>query len=130
MKYIVSILLCLTFLMACESENADDLRPQLLDTPLGVIPTTDTTGNPGGSAVTVSFANQIQPLIGNKCATSGCHAPPGGISPTLETYAQIEASKSRVNTRVILGSMPPKEALPQNEKDLIQTWIDEGALNN
>ncbi len=120
MKYITSILLCLTFLMACESENVEDLLPQLVDT----------TRDPGGLAGTVSFANQIKPLIGNKCATSGCHASPFGNFPTLETYAQIEQNKNRVNARVAAGTMPQIEPLPQNEKDLIQTWIDEGALNN
>lgn len=80
-------------------------------------------------SATVFFATDIQPLIRNKCATSGCHAALSNF-PTLETYAQIEQNKTRVNSRVSAGTMPQSGPLPQSEKDLIQRWIDEGAQNN
>ncbi|MFT6165779.1 MAG: putative membrane protein [Vicingaceae bacterium] len=120
MKYFALItLVLLAFLMACESENAEDLLPQQ-----PVIKTTATA-----DSATVFFATDIQPLIANKCATSGCHASFGNF-PTLETYTQIEQNKTKANSRVIAGTMPQGGPLPQSEKELIQTWINEGAQNN
>ena len=120
MKYFALItLVLLAFLMACESENAEDLLSQQ-----PVIKTAVTA-----DSATVFFTTDIQPLIANKCATSGCHASSGNFI-TLETYTQIEQNKARVNSEVIAGSMPQGGALPQSDKDLIQTWINEGAQNN
>ena len=91
---------------------------------------TDTTGtDTTATGPTVSFARDIKPLIETKCAISGCHAATFNF-PTLENYTQIEQNKSRVNSNVQSGSMPQNGPLPQNQKDLIQTWINEGALNN
>jgi hypothetical protein len=46
------------------------------------------------------------------------------------TYTQIDASKTSINARVSAGTMPQAGPLPQNEKNLIATWISEGAKNN
>lgn len=135
MKYLVPIVLVCSFLFACESENVEDLLIEAQEAKNAANPTTnpndstakDTT-NMGG--LTVSFASQISPLIKSKCATPGCHAGSFSNSPRLETYAQISASKTKVNARVSAGTMPQGGPLPQSEKDLIQTWINEGATNN
>ena len=121
MKYFVSILFSLTFLIACESENEEDLFPVST-----IIVPKDTT-----SGLTVSFKTQIKPMISSNCAIPGCHASFAN-SPTLETYTQIEAAKTRINVRVnsINNPMPQGGLLPQSQRDLIATWISEGAKNN
>ncbi len=109
MKYIACLFILSVLLMACESENEEDLFP------------------PAGQ--TISFSTDIQPLIQTNCATPGCHRA-NAQSPTLETYLQIDASKNRVKTRVDQGTMPPSGPLQQSDKDKITAWINEGALNN
>jgi hypothetical protein len=111
MKYCSLIFLSL-FLFSCESENEEGLFPN------------DTTGS-----LTVSFQRDIAPLISTNCATPSCHAA-NAIFPTLLTYNQIDASKTSINARVSAGTMPQAGPLPQNQKNLIATWITEGAKNN
>ena len=84
----------------------------------------------------VTFLNNVQPIVQNKC--QGCHsgvAPQGGIS--LSSYIEIKAS---VNSGRFLGSinhssgyaaMPPSSAkLPSCDIDQIMRWINDGAPNN
>lgn len=121
MKHFAYMFFLGTLLLACESENEEELFPPV--TPqLGVV--MDST-----TASTVSFSADIQPLIRANCATPGCHRA-NLQSPTLETYTQIEASKTRIKARVDQGTMPPSGPLVQTDKDKITTWINEGALNN
>jgi hypothetical protein len=118
MKYCTFIFLSL-FLFSCESENEEGLFP--LSTV--EVPNDTTIG------LTVSFQRDIAPLIRKKCSSPGCHAANSNY-PTLLNYTQIEASKTSINGRVSAGTMPQAGPLPQNEKDLIATWITEGAKNN
>jgi hypothetical protein len=117
MKYSTLIFLSL-FLFSCESENEEGLFPLTAEVP------NDTTGG-----LTVFFQRDIAPLISTNCATPGCHAA-NAIFPTLLTYNQIDASKTSINARVSAGTMPQAGPLPQNQKNLIATWITEGAKNN
>lgn len=119
MKYAILILTCFAFLISCESENEEDLFPQSTTE----VPKDTTSG------LTISFDTDIQPLIQANCATAGCHVT-NFQSPTLETYIQIEASKSRIDARVSASTMPPSGFLAQSDKDKIATWISEGARNN
>ncbi len=108
MKYIL-ILFSAFFLVACESESVDDLRPDPEEQPIQNPNDTNGTNQP-----TVSFARDIKPLIEQKCATSGCHTANANF-PALETYTQIESSKGRIKARAVEpnGGMPfsglPKE---------------------
>lgn len=118
MKYCSLIFLSL-FLFSCESENEEGLFPlSTVEVPR------DTT-----TILTVSFQRDIAPLISTKCASPGCHAANSNF-PTLLNYTQIKANKTSINGRVSAGTMPQSGPLPQNEKDLIATWIIEGAKNN
>lgn len=121
MKYLVFIFVFSLFLVACESENEEDLFPPA--DPPKAVPLDTAAGQ------TISFSTDIQPLIQTNCATPGCHRANAQF-PTLETYAQIDASKGRVKARVDQGSMPPSGPLQQTDKDKITAWINEGALNN
>ena len=122
MKYSVLLLLFITILFSCESENEEELFSQ---PPSDIEVPKDTT-----SGTTVSFATDIQPLIKSNCATPGCHIA-NNLFPTLETYTQIESSRGRIKARAVdQGTMPQSGPLPQIEKDKIATWITEGARNN
>ncbi len=93
---------------------------------------------PPPPVATASFANDINPILQNNCL--GCHnnvTASGGFN--VETYAGVQARVVAGNAggsllfqRVENDSMPAGGANPllQAEKDLIETWIQEGALNN
>ena len=95
---------------------------------------------PGSGACTIpttlSFKTDVLPILNSRCNT--CHAgvsPSAGIS--LATYTDVMKS---VNNGSLMGSinwtsgfsaMPKNSSkMPSCEIQKIQTWIDQGALNN
>lgn len=96
---------------------------------------------------TVYFQNTILPLIVNNCATTGCHdAETHEEGLNMSTYAGImddhdelvdpgNANSSKLYEQLFESGedrMPPSPNSPLTsaEKDLIYTWIEQGALNN
>ncbi len=83
----------------------------------------------------VTFSGSVWPLIQRKC--TGCHSgtPPQGGIP-LTNHAQVSAfALSGLLLSTMRGEpgfslMPPGNAVPACEIDLIQLWIDDGAPNN
>ena len=84
----------------------------------------------------VSFSNEVQPVIQNKCV--GCHSGPaagGGIQ--LNNYSNIAAA---AQTGKLIGAIthtPGYPAMPQNsamlpscEIAVIRNWVSEGIQNN
>jgi len=109
------------------------------------------TGTGGGGAVvpppastcspdTVYFASAILPIIVSNCAKSGCHDATSHVEGlNLTTYSAISkmvspgnATGSRLYSVIKGGSMPPKSSgsVSAAQLALIQTWINQGALNN
>jgi uncharacterized membrane protein len=93
--------------------------------------------NAGGcNTANMSFANDIKPIVTNKCA--GCHSgnnPSGGIN--LSTHAGVSAVAlsgqlyGSINWQTGFSNMPKNGAkLPQCEIDKIKSWVDAGAPNN
>jgi hypothetical protein len=94
---------------------------------------------------TVSFANDIQPILTKNCALSGCHAA-GGHIPNLSAgnaYTSLTAggfidqSKPASSivyerlTGVLQPSMPFGAASnPSNINGLMLAWITQGSKNN
>ncbi|NQV30212.1 MAG: choice-of-anchor D domain-containing protein [Candidatus Marinimicrobia bacterium] len=92
----------------------------------------------------VSYSSAIQPIWNESC--TGCHGSSGGLS--LTSYSQLMAGNSNNGPVVISGNgsgsrlvqklkgtagsrMPfGGAALPAATIDLVETWIDQGALNN
>lgn len=73
-----------------------------------------------------TYDNDIQPIIMNNCATSGCHD--GTKSPLLTNFNSVEAAKSQVKSRAIdLKTMPPSGPLTDAEIRRISCWIEQGA---
>jgi hypothetical protein len=95
-------------------------------------------------APTVCFEDQVLPIIRSNCAISGCHDAGSGEGPTLTNFENIsqyvepgkptksELFKVITATSLFVEFMPPstREALPQNQIDLINIWILQGAQNN
>lgn len=92
--------------------------------------------NAGCNTTNMSFANDIQPILTNKCV--GCHSgssPSGGIS--LNTYNSVNNVVASgqlygaINWEANYSNMPKGgNQLPQCEIDKIKSWIDAGAPNN
>lgn len=92
----------------------------------------------------VSFKDDIQPILAERCAVPGCHAAPGVAGLDLTQYdtfkkggnggAAFDAGNgegSLVVRRIDGGGMPPiPPPLDADQVQLFIDWIDEGAENN
>jgi hypothetical protein len=115
----------------------------------------NTSGGNSGGTRTVDFASQIQPILDNNCAFSGCHASDTGSGGLVleagQSYGNlvnVESSEVAPDKRVVPGNsgasyiiekltrLAPRQGermplganpLPESEIALIRTWIDEGA---
>lgn len=110
-------------------------------------------------STTVSFTNDIQPLLNNNsCLVPGCHGTnsfAGGLTLGTASYNEVISAETpngfiiipynsstssfylRLTSEynVFTGQRMPStfieaDTLTTNEQDLIKTWIDEGALDN
>ncbi len=83
----------------------------------------------------ISFVQEVQPIIVNNCSKSGCH---DGLSKfELSTYSEISgrtspgnAHQSSLYTTVVKRSMPPSQPLSDEQAKLIYIWIMQGSKNN
>ncbi len=92
----------------------------------------------------VSFKDDIQPILAERCAVPGCHAAPGIAGLDLTQYdtfkkggnggAAFDAGNGKgslVVRRIDGGGMPPiPPPLTPDQIQLFIDWIDEGAENN
>ncbi len=92
----------------------------------------DTTSDLDCSGVSLSFTTDVYPIILASCATrSACHGSGSNNGPgPLLTYAQINSSKSDIQSSVASGEMPREGSLSANEKNIIICWITNGASDN
>jgi len=92
-----------------------------------------------GECTNISYSTIIQPIFNNNC--TGCHGNSGGL--TLTSYNDlmgsdvIDSGDGAASTLIqkikgTLGTQMPPDQNPLNEKTInyIETWIDEGALDN
>ncbi|MFN4312702.1 MAG: hypothetical protein ACK4E0_00320 [Chitinophagaceae bacterium] len=128
------VLVCLVTLAACKHEILDVIDPGNNNPP--------DAGN-SCDPDSVYFVNQVQPIISSNCTMSGCHddaSHKDGV--VLTSYSKImryvragNASGSKLYKVMIETGgdrMPPPPMAPisQAQLALIQTWINQGALNN
>ena len=92
----------------------------------------------------VSFKDDIQPILAERCAIPGCHAAPGAGGLDLTAYdtfkkggnggaafAAGNGKGSIVVRRIDGGGMPPiPPPLDADQVQLFIDWIDAGAENN
>ena len=92
-----------------------------------------------GECTNISYTATIQPIFNTNC--TGCHGGSGGL--TLTSYSDLmgnnvvdpgdgAASKLIQRLKGTSGTQMPQNQDPLDEAtiNLIETWIDEGALDN
>jgi len=92
----------------------------------------------------VSFANNIQPILNNSCAVSGCHVP-GAQAPDLSTgnaynnlflYGLIDTTTPNASVVYLhltangYSLMPPVGSLSPSQIGTVLAWIKQGGQNN
>jgi hypothetical protein len=91
------------------------------------------------STPSISFKNEVEPIITGSCALSGCHGNDFERF-RLTNYDEIRkqvtpgnATSSRLYksiTKLGPGQMPPDRPLSEDQLRLIYVWIMQGAKNN
>ena len=82
----------------------------------------------------VSYANDIAPLLTAKCNTSTCHGGTKAPAEDLTTYQNVKTYAADIKLRTGNGNMPkapkPGGSLTNEEIKMIACWVDAGAQNN
>ena len=94
-----------------------------------IVPELNTSCNQeGGVEWSPSFNDCVEPIIQNNCIS--CHAD-NSPSGSLSDYTQI---LDMINNKDLLNriktDMPPSGTMSQNNIDIIEQWINNGANNN
>ena len=79
------------------------------------------------------YSVDIQPIISNSCAVSGCHVSGGTGTGNYQNFTAVQsaANSGALLVEVIQDrTMPPSSSLSDCDRQLIQQWVEEGALNN
>lgn len=98
---------------SCAYDNGEDLYP-----------------NRTCETDSLTYDNQIGPLINNSCATTGCHAA-GGLPPRLTNYAEVLNNLGRIEQRAVIDkTMPPSGPLGTCQLSQLSEWINQGAPEN
>ncbi len=119
-SYIIIAVVVSIAVQSCTYDNEEDL---LIDNG-GLVLLPDT----------VSFSLDVQPLLAANCNQSGCHA--AGTGPSrgdLTTYAGVKSKVDNFSFErevIINRTMPQNARLRESEIQLLQKWLDQGALNN
>ncbi len=84
---------------------------------------------------TISYQNQIQPMLDVNCSTSGCHGASGAGGITLLTHFQVSDEANRVLKAMRhdsgVSNMPlgaPK--LADSLANQMSCWINQGKMDN
>ena len=81
----------------------------------------------------VTYSNEVIAIINSSCATTGCHVS-GGTGPgNFTSYNDLKATVDNgtfENRVLIQKTMPPSTPLSDCDLQILQTWLDEGALQN
>jgi len=119
MKTILKIAVCfctILFLYSCSSDDG------------GTNPPT----NPNEK---VTYDKDIKPIIEGRCFACHIDPPVNGAPFPLVNYNQVNSRASQILTAISKqsgtnGAMPPSGRLPQATIDLVEQWINDGALEN
>jgi hypothetical protein len=66
-----------------------------------------------------------------KANCTSCHgASKQSAGIRLDSYSVVKTNATKANNEIKLGAMPPTGALSNDLKQLFQTWVTQGALNN
>ena len=80
-------------------------------------------------AATVSFTDKTLPLLKTNCVS--CHGPSQqNAGVRLDSYAVVKTNLTAATNAIAQGIMPPTGGLATSQRQLFQTWVNQGALNN
>jgi hypothetical protein len=105
------------------------------DKRVGLLPTAPAAAPIAGSACdSMRFSVEIKPILVTYCAVPGCHdatTKQNFIDFSNYNDAKAQALGGRIKIRAIDPSSAPMPAtglIPQSERDKLQCWINNGAL--
>ena len=78
-----------------------------------------------------TYTADVQSIVTNKCATSGCHVTGGTGTGNFETFAGVldKVQNGTFEQEVVVDlTMPPSGGMSQCEIDIISAWIANGAV--
>jgi hypothetical protein len=83
----------------------------------------------------ISFANDVNPIINNSCALSGCHNGDNGADKNWTVFSNFQTKRENVKDRITRppgtpGHMPAAGSITQEEIQTIVCWVDQGGINN
>ena len=151
--FAIGILLTVIFIASCGDEGdtiedtpgmTDVLQPTTTPSETPTPPPLEETPPLVVEEPKVSFTDDIQPILAERCALAGCHAAPGVAGLDLGAYDAFkkggnagpaftagDGKGSLVVRRIDGGGMPPGgPPLDADQVQLFIDWIDEGAENN
>lgn len=111
---------------ACFYDNQEDLLAEMQQG--------ENPGPPGCDTDSVSYSGFVQPLLNANCVS--CHRQGGANGGVrLDTYAFVQAvAKSGqligVLTKNGFAQMPPSGALDDCTIAQVESWVEEGSLEN
>jgi hypothetical protein len=90
---------------------------------------------PGPCDQTVSYANEVQPIVNTSCAKSGCHNGDLGPDKNWTVFDTFQSKRALVKDRInrplgVSGHMPADGTIEPEEIQTITCWVDQGGLNN
>ena len=85
---------------------------------------------PDCATVPARFADDVLPLIQNKCATACHNAFSTNAGGPFTNYSQIKAKADLIKFMVETRQMPQNGTLTDAEIKVISCWVDAGAENN
>lgn len=82
----------------------------------------------------ISFSEDIEPIIDNSCATTGCHVPGGDGNGVFTRFNELKEKVNNESLRqrvVVIQDMPKgPETLTTCQINQVEAWINIGAPNN
>lgn len=95
---------------------------------------TVTSSNGSSDCDKITYSKDIDPIIKNSCAITGCHVS-NGPYPDLTTFQGVKESADNgdLKKRMIDGNpgfMPSSGKLPDAELEKVSCWLNAGAPNN
>ncbi len=85
--------------------------------------------------VTVSFADEVNPIINTSCAIPGCHNGDNGADKNWTVFSNFQSNKDDVKDRITRppgtpGHMPAAGSITDEQIQTIVCWVDQGGQNN
>jgi hypothetical protein len=84
---------------------------------------------------TISFANDIKPIIDTSCALTGCHNGDNGADKNWTVFSNFQTKRANVKDRITRpvgtpGHMPAAGSITDEQIQTIVCWVDQGGVNN